>query len=174
MKMRKVAGRRAGDRRRTVDLGFEHCEDRLLLATFTVVNTLNNSSTSGSLAWAITQANQADIPESCEQLNTIDFNIPGTGPFTIDLSSGALPQVQYPLIIDGTSEPGYAAGSPMIEIVGSSLLGDGLVLTNSIDRQHDRGAGHRRIHRQSGHSPRDGQRPGHREPPRHCPVGGVG
>ena len=81
----------------------------MLLTTFTVVNTLNNSSTSGSLAWAITQANQADFL-SPSQLNTIDFNIPGTGPFTIDLSAGALPQVQYPLVIDGTSEPGYAPG----------------------------------------------------------------
>ena len=170
MKMRKVAGRRPGDRRRTVDLGVEHCENRLLLATFTVVNTLNNSSTSGSLAWAITQANQADIPTP-SQLNTIDFNIPGTGPFTIDLSSGALPQVQYPLFIDGTSEPGYAAGAPMIEIVGTPLVGDGLVLTNQSFGSTIEGLAIAGFNGSAGHSPRDGQQPGRRGSPRHCPIG---
>jgi parallel beta-helix repeat protein len=128
MKMRKVAGRRGGDRRRTLDLGVEHCESRMLLTTFTVVNTANNTATSGSLAWAIDQANLADISNP-GQLNTIDFNIPGTGPFTIDIGTGALPTIQDPVIIDGTSESGYVVGTPMIEIDGFSQNVDGLVLT---------------------------------------------
>jgi hypothetical protein len=127
MKMRKGAGRRTGDRRRTVDLGFEQCENRLLLATFTVTNT--NASGAGSLSDAINSANTADI-FSPTQLNSITFNIPGTGPFVINLSKTPLPTIQYPVTIDGTSQPGYV-GTPLIEIDGDGVIvGDGLVLTN--------------------------------------------
>ena len=103
------------------------------LMMFTVVNTSNNVGTSGSLPSAIEQANQADIPTP-SLVNIVDFDIPGTGPFTINVSSAALPQIEFPLTIDGTSQPGYPAGTPLIEIDGGGLTGDGLVVGNRSNR----------------------------------------
>ncbi len=48
----------------------------------------------------------------------IAFNIGGGGPQTIHPTS-ALPAVTIPMIIDGTTQPGYATG-PLIEIDGSA------------------------------------------------------
>ena len=44
----------------------------------------------------------------------ISFNIGGTAPFSILVVSG-LPEIAQPVVIDGTTQPGYA-GSPLIEI----------------------------------------------------------
>jgi hypothetical protein len=65
--------------------------------TFTVVNT--NDSGAGSLREAILDSNGS--PGN----NTIDFAIPGTGPFTIFLAS-ALPAITNPVFLDGYSQPG--------------------------------------------------------------------
>ncbi|MGD1084338.1 MAG: hypothetical protein ABSA47_06230, partial [Verrucomicrobiota bacterium] len=61
--------------------------------------------------------------------NTIVFDI-SPGPYTITPAS-ALPAVTSSVLIDGTSQPGYA-GTPVIEINGSQIGAgnDGLVLTN--------------------------------------------
>ena len=59
-------------------------EERILLSTFTVTNTLDNTK-AGSLRWAITQVNA----DKGNTVDTIDFNIPGTGPFTISPDVGA-------------------------------------------------------------------------------------
>ena len=86
----------------------------VLADTFTVINT--NDSGSGSLREAISQANaNAD-------LDTIDFDIPGTGPHTIQ------PETAYtitePVIIDGYTQPGSSEATDtipatlMIEIRG--------------------------------------------------------
>ncbi len=57
----------------------------------------------------------------------IIFGIPGTGPHAIALTS-ALPTVTNPVIIDGTSQPGYA-GSPIIEVDGAAVAGYVLTIT---------------------------------------------
>jgi titin len=96
----------------------EHC---LLAATFIVANT--GDSGSGSLRQAITDANAGS------GTNTIIFQIPGTGPFTL-IPSSAYPAITpNPVIIDGTTQPGYA-GKPLIQINGSNLgtSSDGLEL----------------------------------------------
>ena len=49
----------------------------------------------------------------------IGFRIPGAGPFTINLVS-PLPAITVPVIMDATSEPGYA-GMPLIEIQGKGI-----------------------------------------------------
>lgn len=70
-------------------------------ATFTVTNT--NSSGAGSLAQAITDANNnpgADV---------IVFNLPASQPCIINLSA-ALPAITDALFIDGYSQPGAAQG----------------------------------------------------------------
>jgi hypothetical protein len=80
-------------------------------ATFTVSNT--NDSGAGSLRQAITDANAAATPP-----HTIAFAIPGSGMHTIAPAS-ALPSVSVPVIIDGTTQPGFA-GAPLIELSGAS------------------------------------------------------
>ncbi|MBW6481045.1 MAG: hypothetical protein K0B37_16570, partial [Bacteroidales bacterium] len=78
--------------------------------TIEVTNT--NDSGEGSLRWAITEANQSDFRD------VIVFDIPGAGPHYIQPTSW-LPDITKPIVIDGTSQPGYAFASPKIVIDGS-------------------------------------------------------
>ena len=86
---------------------------------------LANPGTDGliSLREAITAAN--NTPE----LDQIRFGIGGGGPQTIALTSG-LPSVSSAVVIDGTTQPGYA-GAPLIELNGSLAGGSasGLSIT---------------------------------------------
>lgn len=70
-----------------------------------------NDSGAGSLRQAIINAN------ATASLDTIIFDIPGAGVRTITPAS-QLPEITKPLIIDGTSQPGYS-GTPLIELNGS-------------------------------------------------------
>src|SRR5438552_7551908 len=99
-------------------LNLEVLEDRSLPSTFTVIN--SSDSGSGSLRQALLDANAAPGAD------LIAFNI-GNGHQTITPAS-ALPDITDPLIIDGTTQPGYA-GSPLIELRGSgSGIAIGLTL----------------------------------------------
>jgi Bacterial Ig-like domain (group 3) len=99
----------------------EVLEGRQLLATI-IVNTTGDadgadgSSTlslrqaieisNGTLAiGSLTAAQSAQVSGPLATPNTIDFDIPGTGPFTISPAS-ALPIITSPAVIDGYSEPG--------------------------------------------------------------------
>lgn len=53
----------------------------------------------------------------------IRFNIPGNGPFKFEPATN-YPPVLRPVIIDGTTQPGFA-GTPIIEIDGSNISGSG-------------------------------------------------
>jgi len=94
----------------------ELLEGRALLSTFTVTNTHNSGA--GSLRAAIVAVNK----DSVNQVDVINFKIPGTGTHTIQLTS-ELPVVTHPVNINGSSETG-------IVLNGSSIPGggDGLVL----------------------------------------------
>ena len=81
---------------------------------FVVTNTSSNASTSGSLPWAVQQANAAS-----GAVNYIMFDIPGSGPQTINLTSTL--NLTDQMVIDGTSQPGYS-GTPLISIQGSSSV----------------------------------------------------
>jgi hypothetical protein len=98
----------------------ELLEGRALLSTFTVTNT--NNSGAGSLRAAIAAVNK----DTVNQVDVINFKIPGTGTHTIKLTS-ALPIVTHPVNINGSSEAG-------IVLDGSSIPGggDGLV----VDARH--------------------------------------
>lgn len=79
-------------------------------ATFTVTTTSDTGP--GSLRQAILDANASPGQD------TVGFEIPGTSVNVITLSS-PLPTVTDPLLIDGTTQPGYA-GTPLIEINGNN------------------------------------------------------
>jgi hypothetical protein len=85
--------------------------------TFTVTNT--NDSGAGSLRQAITDSN------STAGTQTIQFNIPGGGVQTIRPGS-PLPQISDPIIIDGTTQPGFA-GTPIIEVDGTNAGTPGII-----------------------------------------------
>ena len=129
--------RRAVERKRAVELGCERFEDRILLATFTVLvsgdNGDNTNPTPNSLRQAILTANQ-----NTGATTTILFDIP-SGPFTIS-PLAPLPPIQQPVLLDGTSQPGYV-GAPIIQIDGAthSLGGDGLLLAAGSDTSRIRG-----------------------------------
>ena len=89
-------------------------------SSFIVINT--NDAGAGSLRQAILNANAsagADI---------ISFAIPGAGPFTITPAS-ALPTITNPVVIDGTTQPGFT-GTPIVELSGASAGGgNGLTIS---------------------------------------------
>jgi len=101
--------------------GFLLVGHSLAAATYTVTTVADSGA--GSLRQAILNAN------GNSGLDTIAFNISGTGPFTITPAS-ALPTITDPVIIDGTTQPGYTV-TPLIEINGSSLVAgtDGLAIS---------------------------------------------
>ena len=86
--------------------------EKIQAATFTVTNTNNNGT--GSLRQAILDAN------STAGLDTITFGI-GSGTQTISPLT-ALPTITDPVIIDGTTQPGFS-GSPIIFLNGSNISG---------------------------------------------------
>ncbi len=95
---------------------------RSTAATLVVTNV--NDSGPGSLRQAILDAN-ATIG-----LDTITFQIPGTGVQTF-VAASALPVITDPVVIDGTTQPGYA-GTPLIELDGANAginSSDGLNVT---------------------------------------------
>ena len=63
----------------------------------------------------------------------ISFDIPGTSPYTIDLTSG-LPEITKPVVIDGFTQlgPGYA-GPPVIELDGSGITPSGSIQNDPDD-----------------------------------------
>jgi hypothetical protein len=89
--------------------------------SFVVTNT--NDAGPGSLRQVIQDANvSTDLP-------TITFAIPGNGTHTINVAS-PLPAVTRPIIVDGTTQPGYS-GQPLVDVNGASAGdgADGLTIT---------------------------------------------
>jgi hypothetical protein len=82
-----------------------------------VVKNINDTGTD-SLRQAIINANS-----NTGGTDTITFNIPPGAPFTISLNS-PLPAITDPVIIDGTSQPGFN-GKPLIEINGANASSSG-------------------------------------------------
>ena len=74
-----------------------------------VTNTSDDVNTTGSLPNAITASNTA-LNNNPYFPNVIEFQIPGTGLQTIELSS-ELPEITEPVVIDGYSQPGSETNS---------------------------------------------------------------
>ncbi len=99
----------------------EVMEDRTLLTAFLVTNT--DDSGPGSIRQAILNANASSAAG-----NAIDFVIPGEFVHVIEPLS-PLPAITRSVLIDGTSQPGYA-GVPLIELNGTLTAGgNGLTIT---------------------------------------------
>ncbi len=81
--------------------------------TYTVTNT--SDSGAGSLRQAVLDAN------ANPGTDTIAFAIPGAGVHTINVPT-ALATFTSPVILDGTTQPGYA-GAPLIELHGGQING---------------------------------------------------
>lgn len=90
-------------------------------AVFTV--TTNADTGAGSLRQAITDANSMAGPD------TVNFNVPGGGSILINIET-ALPTITEPVIIDGTTQPGFA-GTPLIIVRRNNapVATDGLTIT---------------------------------------------
>lgn len=101
--------------------------DFAVAANFTVVNT--NQTGAGSLRQAILDAN------ATPGTNIINFAI--TNASTTIVATNALPDITNPVVIDATTQPGYA-GTPIVELTGLNAAGslDGLrlVTSNSVVR----------------------------------------
>ena len=94
--------------------------------TFTVTNAADSGL--GSLRWAITNA------DANPGQDTINFQINGSAPFTINLLS-ALPAVTDPVTINATTQPGWA-GKPVVELNGAAAGANavGLQLNSASNR----------------------------------------
>lgn len=105
--------------RRHFSSRLETLEERLALATFTVLNTADSGA--GSLRQAILDANLQAGPD------LIAFNIGGIPTIT---PSSSLPTITDPVTIDGTTQPGFL-GAPIVEISGTNAgpTANGLVIT---------------------------------------------
>ena len=103
--------RKARSFRLRVRLAVEPLEERSLLQGMPLLVTTNADSGEGSLRAAIITANTLTGP------TTIDFAI-GSGPKTIAVLS-PLPAITAPVLLDGTSQPGFS-GSPLITLTKSS------------------------------------------------------
>lgn len=99
----------------------ELLEGRVLPAPFVVMSAADSGP--NTLRAAITSAN------ANPGLDTISFQIPGAGLQPIALLS-ALPTITDPVIIDATTQPGYA-GSPLVQLDGTSAgnTANGLFIT---------------------------------------------
>jgi hypothetical protein len=82
----------------------------LFAAEVTVTNAADSGN--GSLRQAILFAN------TNFGVDTVKFRLPGAGPYTISLASG-LPPLTDAVVIDGTTQPGFA-GKPIVELNGAA------------------------------------------------------
>ena len=99
---------------------------------FTLIVTNTNDSGPGSLRQAMINANT-----HTGFTDTISFSIRGTGSTIAPASP--LPQLTEPVIIDGTTQPGYA-GTPLIELNGAEAgAGPGLSLASTASGSTVRG-----------------------------------
>ncbi len=73
----------------------------------TIVTNANDNGV-GSLRYALEYANS-----NVDVKDTITFNIPGTGPFTIQVLS-SLPSITDPVVIDGYTQPGASASKSIL------------------------------------------------------------
>ena len=146
-----AASKRLPESRKSRRLFFEPLENRNLLATIVVTGTGDTIDAADGLVTlreAITAANtnaaSGDAPAGDAGLDTINFNIAGSGVHTISPAT-ALPPISDPVFINGYSQPGSSKntnaiddpdptkrgfnGTLQIEIDGTATGASGLVIS---------------------------------------------
>jgi hypothetical protein len=113
------SSRSSSRRERTVPPRLELLESRAVPATFVVTNVSGSAAVAGSLAYDVAAAN------ATPGLNYIDFDIPpsmanSNGQFVISLNQTLYLTNQ--VVIDGTTQPGYFPGNPVVLIQGNGTL----------------------------------------------------
>ncbi len=97
------------------------CASVVHALTVTVTNNLDSGP--GSLRQAV-----VDVNASVDPSNRIHFNLTGAPPIRITLTSAALPPLTKQVTIDGTTQPGWAAGAPAVALSCPSMIVTGLML----------------------------------------------
>ena len=97
--------------------GFTSPENNLAIITNSnlYIVTITNDSGSGSLRWCIDNANLSSG-------ETISFNIPGVGPWTISPTTN-LPQITSTTIIDAPTQPGWSSSNLVGISKGGATIG---------------------------------------------------
>jgi len=98
-------------------------EARDVPAVITVTNTSGNVNTSGSLPWAVQQANYFSAG-----FDNIRFNIPGSGPQIINITSTLY--INSQMAIEGNTQPGFDGSRPLIAVHGSANVPSLFLLQN--------------------------------------------
>ena len=80
-----------------------------------VVNTLDNVDDGTCDAVHCSLHEAIDEANSNPDADIIEFNIPGAAPFDINLTSN-LPNITEPLTVDGSTQPGWSVGDPVVRI----------------------------------------------------------
>ena len=104
---------------RSVHLRIEPLESRWLLTAVMVTDTSNAGL--GSLSQAIYDVN--NISGLTPDTDTIDFDIPGDGPFLIQPTE-PLPVIINPVHIEGNTQPGSSPRHPMVVLDGTYAGGN--------------------------------------------------
>ena len=97
------------------------CLNEARALTVTVTNNLDSGP--GSLRQAV-----VDVNASADPANRIHFNLAGAPPIRITLTSAALPPLTKQVTIDGTTQPGWAPGTPAVALSCPSMIVTGLML----------------------------------------------
>ncbi len=119
--------------------------NRRLLSVFQVTSTGDNGGVDPAAFAGTGTFRQAIIDSNATAgSNTIDFSI-GTGMQTISLQA-ALPAVSVPVLIDGTSQPGYA-GQPLIVLDGTNAGASAARPGHHGGVEHRDRPGHRQLQR---------------------------
>jgi CSLREA domain-containing protein len=101
-----------------------------ILATDFVVNTADDHD-DGTCAIDCTLREAIDAANAAAGTDRIIFNIPPGGPQTINVTEVPLPQISDPVVIDGTTQPGFD-GAPIIELNGEGAANPDLVDENGL------------------------------------------
>ena len=125
--------------------------DTSTFATAAAVTEISNFIVTTTAATGAGSLEQAILDANADTTNTTPYTItfaitPGSAPYTINLPSSGLTPIARPVVLDATSQTGYA-GSPIIVLNGTGVSGSGLVLGIRVRRQPGQGIRHHRLHR---------------------------
>lgn len=127
MASRQPRSHRAPGRARCGQLGLEPLERRLPLATFTVTEAAGDRTVTGSLPWAVFQANYFS-----KGPDVVRFNLPAAVR-TITIAEPLY--VNEQLVVDGLSQPGSTQGTPRVTIRGSAAVSSLFILQHDPSQQ---------------------------------------